>query len=122
MHRFPRDPVEEFEELRRLLLSREQEQLRNLRDQITDKERRSSDVAAVLPEAVKLSRNRGDELSRALRPALEDSIKQWIEKQPEAFIDVLRPIMGSIVRRWIVESLRRLRRSFNQALEHIFSW
>ncbi len=122
MHRFPRSPGEEFEELRRLLLGREREQLRNLRDQITDKERRSSDVAAVLPEAVKLSRNRGDELSRALRPALEDSIKQWIEKQPEAFIDVLRPITGRIVRRWITESLRRLWRSLNQALENIFSW
>ena len=122
MHRFPRNPVEEFEELRRLLLGREREQLRNLRDQITDKERRSSDVAAVLPEAVKLSSNRGDELSRALQPALEDSIKQWIEKQPEAFIDVLRPITGRIVRRWIVESFRRLLRSLNQALENIFSW
>lgn len=122
MHRFPRNPTEEFEELRRLLLGREREQLRNLRDQITDKERRSSDVAAVLPEAVKLSRNRGDELSRALRPALEDSIKQWIEKQPEAFIDVLRPITGRIVRRWIAESFRRLLRSLNQALENIFSW
>jgi hypothetical protein len=122
MHRFPRNPVEEFEELRRLLLGREREQLRNLRDQITDKERRSSDVAAVLPEAVKLSSNRGDELSRALQPALEDSIKQWIEKQPEAFIDVLRPITGRIVRRWIAESFRRLLRSLNQALENIFSW
>ncbi len=122
MHRFPRNPVEEFEELRRLLLGREREQLRNLRDQITDKERRSSDVAAILPEAVKLSRNRGDELSRALRPALEDSIKQWIEKQPETFIDVLRPITGRIVRRWIAESLRRSWRSLNQALENIFSW
>src|ERR1700730_444684 len=122
MHRFPRNPTEEFEELRRLLLGREREQLRNLRDQITDKERRSSDVAAVLPEAVKLSRNRGDELSRALQPALEDSIKQWIEKQPEAFIDVLRPITGRIVRRWVAESFRRLLRSLNQALENIFSW
>lgn len=122
MHRFPRDPAEEFEELRRLLLSREREELRNLRDQITDKERRSSDVAAILPEAVKLSRNHGDELSQALRPAVEDSIKQWIENKPETFVSILRPIMGSIVRLSIAESLRRLVRSFNQAFEHIFFW
>jgi outer membrane protein OmpA-like peptidoglycan-associated protein len=122
MHRFPRDPVEEFEELRRLLLSREREQLHDLRDQITDKDRRSIDVAAILPDAVKLSRNRGDDLSQALRPAVEDSIKQWIENKPETFIGLLRPIMGSIVRRWIGESLGRLLRSFNHAVEHIFSW
>jgi outer membrane protein OmpA-like peptidoglycan-associated protein len=122
MRRFPRDPVEEFEELRRLLLSREREQLRDLRDQITDKDRRSIDVAAILPDAVKISRNRGDELSQALRPAVEDSITQWIENKPETFIGILRPIMGSIVRRWIGDSLRRLLRSFNQAVERIFSW
>lgn len=122
MRRFPRDPVGEFEELRRLLLSQEREQLRNLRDQITDKERRSNDVAAILPKAVELSRNRGDELSSALRPAVEDSIKQWIEKKPETFVRVLRPIAGLIVRRWIGESVRRLLRSLDQAFERIFSW
>jgi outer membrane protein OmpA-like peptidoglycan-associated protein len=122
MLRYPVKPADEFEELRRLLLSRERDQLRDLRDQITDKERRSNDVAAILPEAVKLSRDRGDELSRALRPAVEGSIKESIEKRPEAFVDALHPIIGPIVRRSIAESLRRLLQSLNQTLEHTFSW
>jgi len=122
MLRYPVNPAEEFEELRRLLLSRERDQLRDLRDQITNKERRSNDVAAILPEAVKLSRDRGGELSRALRPAVEGSIKESIEKRPEAFVDALHPIIGSIVRRSIAESFRRLLQSLNQTLEHTFSW
>ena len=122
MLRYPVKPADEFEELRRLLLSRERDQLRDLRDQITDKERRSNDVAAILPEAVKLSRNRGDELSRALRPAVEGSIRESIEKRPEAFVDALHPIIGPIVRRSIAESFRRLLQSLNQTLEHTFSW
>ena len=121
MHRVPRDPAEEFEELRRLLLSREREQLRSLRDQITDKERRSSDVAAILPEAVKRSRKSGGELSSALQPTVEDSIKEWIRKNPDTFIDALGPIMGSIVRRSVAESFRHFLRSVKQ-FGHSFSW
>jgi OOP family OmpA-OmpF porin len=122
MRRSPGDPVEEFEELRRLLLSRERDQLRDLRDRISDKERRSQDVAGVLPEAVKRSRERGDELARALRPAVEGSIKESIETRPQTFVDALHPIIGPMVRRSIAESLRRLLQSLNQALEHTFSW
>ena len=64
----PGDSVEAFEELRRLLLSGEREQLRDLRDRLNNRERRSKDVAGVLPEAVKLSGERGEELVQALRP------------------------------------------------------
>lgn len=122
MRRASRDPVEEFEELRRLLLSREREQLRDLHDRIADKERRSHDVAGVLPEAVKMSRERGEELEHALRPAVEGSIKESIDQRPQVFVDALHPIIGPIVRRSIAESLRRLLQSLNQTLEHTFSW
>jgi OOP family OmpA-OmpF porin len=122
MRRAARDPVEEFEELRRLLLSREREELRDLHDRIADKERRSQDVAGVLPEAVKMSRERGEELGRALQPAVEGSIKESIDQRPQVFVDALHPIIGPIVRRSIAESLRRLLQSLNQTLEHTFSW
>ncbi len=122
MRRAPGNPVTEFDELRRLLLSRERQELRDLRDQITDKERRSRDVAAILPSAIKLSRERGDDLTHALRPAVESSVKESIEKRPQVFVDALHPIIGPIVRRSIAESLRRLLQSLNQTLEHTFSW
>jgi len=122
MRRSPGNPIEEFEELRQLLLSREREQLRELRDRIVDKERRSQDIASVLPEAVKLSRERGEELAHALRPAVEGSIKESIDQRPQIFVDALHPIIGPIVRRSIAESLRRLLQSLNQTLEHTFSW
>jgi outer membrane protein OmpA-like peptidoglycan-associated protein len=111
-----------FEELRHIILSAEREQLRDLRDRVSSKERRSQDVANILPEAVKISRERGDELAQALRPAVESSIKESIEKKPDAFVDALHPIIGPMVRRSLAESLRRLMQSLNQALEHTFSW
>ena len=122
MQRAARDPTEEFEELRRLLLSREREQLRELKDRVSDKERRSQDIASVLPEAVKLSRERGEQLTNALRPAVESSIKESIDKRPQLFVDALHPLIGPIVRKSVAETLRRLLQSFNQTLEHTFSW
>jgi hypothetical protein len=116
----PGDAVEAFEELRRLLLSGEREQLRDLRDRLNNRERRSKDIAGVLPEAVKLSRERGEELVQALRPAVEGSIKQSIEKNPDTFVGALHPIIGPMMRRSIAESLRRLMPSLNQTLEHTF--
>lgn len=122
MQRAARDPTEEFEELRRLLLSREREQLRDLKDRLSDKERRSQDIANVLPEAVKMSRERGEQLSNALRPAVEGSIVDSIGRRPQIFVEALHPIIGPIVRKSVAESLRRLLQSFNQSLEHTFSW
>ncbi|MEY2562126.1 MAG: hypothetical protein QOH88_319 [Verrucomicrobiota bacterium] len=122
MHRSAGDPTQEFEELRRLLLNREREQLQDLSDRLSDKERRSQDIASVLPEAVKMSRERGQELTHALQPAVESSIKESIEHRPQVFVDALHPIIGPIVRRSIAESLRRLLQSLNQTLEHTFSW
>lgn len=122
MQRAARDPTEEFEELRRLLLSREREQLRDLKARISDKERRSRDVASVLPEAVKLSRERGEQLTQALRPAVEGSFQQSIDQRPQLFVEALHPLIGPIVRKSVAETLRRLLQSFNQTLEHTFSW
>ncbi len=122
MRRSSREAVEEFEELRRLLLSPEHQALEELREQITDKERRSRDIAAVLPAAVKLSRERGGELAGALRPAVESSVQESIEQRPETFVNALHPIIGPIVRRSLAESMRRLLQSLNQSLEHTFSW
>ncbi len=122
MRRLHVEPAAEYEELRRLLVSREREQIRELRERISDKESRSRDIASVLPEAIILSRERGEELTRALRPAVDSSIRESIELRPDTYVEALHPIIGPMVRRSIAESLRRLLQSLNQTLEHTFSW
>ncbi|MEP6821047.1 MAG: OmpA family protein, partial [Chthoniobacterales bacterium] len=117
-----REPVSELEEIRRLLLRRERKDLREVQARLADKGQRVHDVSSVLPQALKLSGERGEELSNALRPAVEASVRGSIEKRPEVFIDALHPIIGSVVRRSIAESMRNLLQSFNQTLEHTFSW
>lgn len=120
--RFPRDPVAEIEEIRDLLLVRERQELRNLRDELTNKERRFDDLAAILPEAVKSSRRCGNHLSYALRPVVEGSIRESINKRPEILAEILAPIFGSVIRRSIKQRFRRLSKSLGRAFDHISSW
>src|SRR5450432_4445748 len=122
MRSSPRKPLDDLTELRRLLIQPEQDELRDLRDRLDDKEQRAHEVAAILPEAVTLSGDRSEELTRALRPAVEGSVRESIEKRPQVFIDALHPIIGSVVRQSIAESLRTLLQSLNQSLEQSFSW
>ena len=69
-----------------------------------------------------MSRERGEQLTNALRPAVEGSIVDSIGRRPEIFVEALHPIIGPIVRKSVAETLRRLLQSFNQSLEHTFSW
>jgi OOP family OmpA-OmpF porin len=118
----PREPVDDLAELRRLINQPERERLRELRERLDDKEQRAHEIAAVLPEALTLSRDRSAELTRALQPAVEGSVRESIEKRPEVFVDALHPIIGPVVRRSIAESLRALLQSLNQSVEQSFSW
>src|SRR3982751_1843760 len=114
----PRKPLDQLDELRQLLIRPEREDLRKLRDRLDDEEQRAHEIAAVLPEAITLGADRKEELTRALNPAIEDSIRELIKQRPRLFIDALRPIIGLVVRRAITERVRTL----SQALEQSFSW
>jgi len=114
--------VDDFKELRHLLLHKEQEELRLLQKRLEDRERRTREVSGVLPQAVELSRESSEELTRALQPSVVSSIREAIQRQPQFFIDAFAPILGPMVRRAIGESLRGLLQSLNQTLEHTVSW
>ncbi len=114
--------MDALDELRRLLLRREQEHLREIDERLGDRARRARDVAGVLPQAVTLSREAGnDALGRALQPAVEGSIRESLEQRPQVFVEAFHPIIGALVRRSVAESLRGLLQGLNQTLEHAFS-
>nr|MDQ6940664.1 OmpA family protein [Verrucomicrobiota bacterium] len=113
---------EELEELRRLLLRKEREELARLRERLADQQLRAREVAHVLPQSLKISQAHGEELGRALQPAVEGSVRQSISANPKIFVDALHPILGPMVRRSIAESFRRLLQSLNETLSHTFSW
>ena len=120
--RASKDSPDELEELRRLLLRKEREELTRLRERLADQQLRAREVAGILPQAVKMSRAHNEELTRALQPSVESSVRESISSNPKVFVDALHPILGPMVRRSIAESLRRLLQSLNETLAHTFSW
>lgn len=114
----PRKPLDQLDELRQLLIRPEREELRKLHRRLDDKEQRAHEIASVLPEAISLRAEGNDDLTRALQPAIEGSIRELLEKRPRLFIDALHPVIGPIVRRALAETVR----TFFQLLGQSFSW
>jgi outer membrane protein OmpA-like peptidoglycan-associated protein len=129
--RLPLDPEEDvsadarksFEKLRHLILAPEQEDLARLRERVEDPEQRTSDLSAVLPEAIQLRRRQGGEeaLGAALAPTVESALRESVRKDPTALADALFPVMGPAIRRSILQTLRSLLESFNEAMEQSLS-
>ena len=114
------DPLEE---LRHLIIAPEQEDLAKLHERIENPESRAQDVSAVLPEAIRLRRKRGDEaaLSAALGPSVETALRESVRKNPGTLADALFPVMGPAIRRSIQQTLRSLFDSFNQTMDQSLS-
>jgi outer membrane protein OmpA-like peptidoglycan-associated protein len=129
--RLPLDPDEEarpahggsFEQLRHLILAPEQEDLARLRARVENPELRTSDLSAVLPEAIELRRQKGGEeaLGEALRPTVEAALRESVRKDPGTLADALFPVMGPAIRRSILQTLRSFFDSFNEAMDHSLS-
>src|SRR5438045_2219068 len=83
---------------------KDQEELTRIRERMSDQQLRAREVAGVLPQALKMSRAHGEELMRALQPAVEGSVRESISTNPKVFVDALHPILGPMVRRSIAES------------------
>ena len=129
--RLPLDPKEDvsadagksFEKLRHLILAPEQEDLARLRDRVENPEKRATDLSAVLPEAIELRRQQGgeDALGAALTPTVETALRESVRKDPTTLADALFPVMGPAIRRSIVQTLRQMFDSFNEAMEQSLS-
>lgn len=129
--RLPLDPDEDvsadagksFEKLRHLILAPEQEDLARLRERVENPELRTGDVSEVLPEAIHLRREQGGEeaLGAALSPTVEAALRESVRKDPSNLADALFPVMGPAIRRSILQTLRQLFESFNEAMDQSLS-
>ena len=126
--RRPRTPSEEEDqanraELRDILFHAERDELLALRERVHDFGQRARDVAEVLPEAVRLRGEEGhdEQLTEALRPTVERTLKESVERDPQVVAEALFPAMGPSIRRAISEYFKTLVQSFDQAMQHSFS-
>jgi outer membrane protein OmpA-like peptidoglycan-associated protein len=109
-----------LEQLRGLLVGKERARIDALQRQISDPDRRVSELAEALPDAVAL-RSEDDRFIDALQRPVDQCIKHSVERDPQGVADALFPVMGPAIGRAIGEALKGVVESINQAVEHSLS-
>lgn len=109
-----------FERLRGLLLGATTDAVERLQRRLDDPETLADEVSRVLPAAIR-RRNNDDQLAAALSPTIADALRAQVAKNPELVIDVVFPVLGPAIRKWIARSLEELAEAINRTVEHTFS-
>src|SRR5262245_7693994 len=119
--RTPRSALpDRFDELRQLLIGREQLELSRLAQRVENPLLRADDLGHVLPRAV-LRCSKDHRFARAMAPTIETALHASIKRDPSPVANALYPVIGSAIRKAIADTFNRLIQSFNYALEHSFS-
>ena len=117
----PPSPGDALEDLRRLLLGREQEKIGAIEQRLDEVIIDAKNVGGVLPEAITIRAAQDEDLATALAPTIEQAIRTSVRKDPQPLVDAISPVMGPAIRRSIYQALRQLVQSFNTALTHSLS-
>ncbi len=78
-------------------------------------------VAYVLPEAIVQRLGEDAQLTHALSPAIEETLRVSIQTNPKPMADAIFPIIGPAIRKSISEALRGLFESVNRSVENSLS-
>ena len=113
--------VSRIDQLRELILKPNEDRLENLGDRIESMDRRTADIAEVLPESISDSYSRDTRLIAALRRPLKQCISESVRDEPDEYAAVLFPVMGPAIRRSITETLRTWTAQFSEVIEQSFS-
>jgi OOP family OmpA-OmpF porin len=110
-----------LEALRSLILEEDRAAIAKLQQKFDDPRQFAEAVSSVLADAFTLAGARDEQLAKALAPILELAVQASIRKNPGTLVGILYPLMGSVVRKSIAESLDGTLQRMNQAFKHSFS-
>lgn len=108
---------EEMQRLRSLLLQDEIDKIRDLEHRLNDQATKATEVSDVIAEAVVMRSGKDTMLTKAFEPIVETSLKESLRKNPNDFINVFFPLIGSTIRRSISESFNSMLGSFSKSME-----
>ncbi len=113
--------MSDLDELKTLLFGAEKEVLDSIQQRVQMPEARAADIAAVLPEAIRLRHRENDDLVDSLKDPFGHCLRESLRETPEEFSDALYPVMGPAIRKSIAHALKAFAERINQTLEHSLS-
>lgn len=108
--------MSQIEELRQIIIGDDADVLHNLKERIEDIEKRTKDVAEVLPGAIHERIGYDSELSEALTEPVFKGLKEAIRKEPEVYGEILYPVMAPSIRRAISQAISSMLVTINQTI------
>ena len=113
----------DLEKLRKIIVGDERGVVKELHDRITDSDKRSHDVAEILPQAIQNIQTAEEQiaLGEALSNPLETAVKLSIKRNPKTFSDLLYPVILPSIRRAVNEMLRAFVERIDRTISERFS-
>ena len=122
--------AEAFERLKDLLLSEDEKQIRQLREQLDalknqlqDKERLIRTLDPVLADLLqrKIQESKG-EMAEALAPVMGAAIKRQVKEARDDVVDALYPVIGRMISKAVAEAMKKLAASINERMNQTFNF
>jgi len=115
--------VSDLAKLRSIILGEENQTVQELKERVFNLNRRSQDVAQILPDALEriTEEKHKQALGRALSGPLEDAVKLSIKNDPKTFSDLLYPVILPAIRRAVSEMLRTFIERIDRTVSQRFS-
>jgi len=108
-------------ELRKMIVGLDTEDLQRLSIFVNDPDAFSQEISGLLPISIKLMLEKGDISYSVLMPVVESALKDSVKQNPKVLADVLFPIMMPAIRKAVADDLSKMIESLNSTLENSFS-
>jgi len=112
----------EWEKLKSLLVGDEKKMIESVISRLDNFNIQSEELCELLPESIRRSMQKGNKLTQAFIPLLNETFKQSIEQDPNELNSTLYALIGPATRKSVSEALKSMLQSFNTAMQNTFSW
>jgi len=108
--------------LKSLLLKEELEVLNQLKEKILSQDQFTEEVAKVLATAIKRAEKNDASLQKALHQPIKKGVLKAFSESKQSIIDAILPIMGTLIRKTVSNSIKQIVGDINRALEQRFNF
>ena len=108
-------------ELRKMLIGLDTEDLRRLALLVNDPEAFAEEISDLLPHSIKIMLEKDNISYSSLIPLIEEALKDSIKRDPHTLANILFPIMMPAIRKAVAEDIKNMVDSLNSTLENGFS-
>jgi hypothetical protein len=113
----PKNNPDPLQQLRTILLRPEQERITHIHNILEGKEPLAERVVPIIEEQLNEFEAH---FPKAYQLAVDRMVERKIRESQEEMIDLLYPVMGTLIRKYIAQQLQELRESVEQQLEQSF--